>query len=92
MGSAFLDAVITHRVLQFFRRIAATVRHWFTDRAQPLPPLIEIALPHMNLIHRDVTSQGVRVYSLCGVCGARLAASATLCEECAQHRSEQPRP
>jgi hypothetical protein len=35
-------------------------------------------------IHRDVTPNGVRVYSLCGGCGARLECSATLCEECAQ--------
>ena len=33
---------------------------------------------------RDVTPNGVRVYSLCGGCGARLECSATLCEECAQ--------
>lgn len=38
-------------------------------------------------IHREVTSSGVRVYSLCGSCGARLEASATLCEECAIRRS-----
>ncbi len=35
-------------------------------------------------IYRDVTRNGVRVYSLCGGCGARLPCSATLCEECAQ--------
>lgn len=35
-------------------------------------------------ILRDVTPNGVRVYSLCGGCGARLQCSATLCEECAQ--------
>jgi predicted amidophosphoribosyltransferase len=40
-----------------------------------------------SAIHRDVTSSGVRVYSLCGSCGARLEASATLCEDCAQRRS-----
>ena len=38
-------------------------------------------------IHREVTTSGVRVYSLCGSCGARLEASATLCEDCAQRRS-----
>jgi predicted amidophosphoribosyltransferase len=38
-------------------------------------------------IHREVTPSGVRVYSLCGSCGARLEASATLCEDCAQRRS-----
>jgi len=78
--------VIARRLLQFFRRIASRVRNWFAGRAQPLPALIEIPLTYATLIHRDVTSHGVRVYSLCGVCGARLGASATLCEECAQHR------
>jgi hypothetical protein len=43
-------------------------------------------------IHREVTANGVRVFSLCGSCGARLNASATLCEECAQKRSGQARP
>ncbi len=37
-------------------------------------------------IHRDVSRNGVRVFSLCGCCGARLQASATLCEECAAKR------
>ncbi|HEY4217360.1 MAG TPA: hypothetical protein VGM67_09485 [Gemmatimonadaceae bacterium] len=42
-------------------------------------------------IHRDVTPHGVRVYSLCGCCGARMNASATLCEGCAQKkRPAQP--
>jgi hypothetical protein len=35
-------------------------------------------------LHRDVTPNGVKFYSLCGGCGARLECSATLCEECAQ--------
>ena len=49
----------------------------------PLPFLVTMTRP----IYREVTSQGVRVYSLCGSCGAQLAASATLCESCAQRRS-----
>ena len=52
-----------------------------------MPMLIAMPLPHIKVIHRAVTAEGVRVYSLCGVCGSRLAASATLCDECAQHRS-----
>lgn len=43
-------------------------------------------------IHRDVTPNGVRVYSLCGDCGTQLQASATLCDECAQKRSRPARP
>lgn len=38
-------------------------------------------------ILRDVSVHGVRVYSLCGCCGARLSASATLCDACARGRS-----
>jgi predicted amidophosphoribosyltransferase len=38
-------------------------------------------------ILRDVSRNGVRVYSLCGSCGAQLAASATLCDACARSRS-----
>jgi len=48
-----------------------------------LPFLVTMTRP----IYREVTSHGVRVYSLCGNCGAQLAASATLCESCAQRRS-----
>ena len=58
-------------------------------RAPSQPPVA--ALPFLvtmeRPILREVTSQGVRVYSLCGSCGAQLAASATLCESCAQRRS-----
>jgi len=38
-------------------------------------------------ILREVTPNGVRVYSLCGQCGAQLSASATLCDACARSRS-----
>jgi hypothetical protein len=38
-------------------------------------------------IHREVTAQGIRVFSLCGSCGTRLEASATLCDDCAQRKS-----
>ena len=51
--------------------------------AMALPFLVTMARP----IFREVTTQGVRVYSLCGSCGAQLAASATLCDSCAQRRS-----
>jgi ribosomal protein L40E len=54
-----------------------------TPHIAPLPFLVTMERP----ILREVTSQGVRVYSLCGSCGAQLAASATLCESCAQRRS-----
>jgi hypothetical protein len=48
-----------------------------------LPFLVTMSRP----IYREVTTQGIRVYSLCGSCGAQLAASATLCDGCAQRRS-----
>jgi hypothetical protein len=43
--------------------------------------------PAALTIHREVSRNGVRIYSLCGSCGARLEVSATLCEECAKGRS-----
>jgi hypothetical protein len=48
-----------------------------------LPFLVTLERP----ILREVTPHGVRVSSLCASCGAQLAASATLCESCAQRRS-----
>ena len=80
--------------MQFFHQLIARFKAWRWRRQQP-PLLIPL---HMHLasfspaIHRDVTPNGVRVYSLCGCCGARLGASATLCDECAQKRSGQTRP
>jgi hypothetical protein len=38
-------------------------------------------------IARDVSSLGVRFFSLCGTCGERLESSATLCEDCARKRT-----
>jgi hypothetical protein len=36
---------------------------------------------------RDVSSHGVRFFSLCGTCGERMESSATLCEDCARKRT-----
>lgn len=64
-------------------------RPWRALRRQPvvaptaLPPYFGAERP----ILREVSRQGVRVYSLCGSCGARLSASATLCDACARSRS-----
>lgn len=70
---------------QFFARLQAwhAARRALRMKATDVLPL----LAYQTSIHREVTSSGVRVYSLCGSCGARLLASATLCEECAQRRS-----
>lgn len=73
---------------QFFARMFAwrAVRRALRARRDVLP----LVAFHSYGIHREVTAAGVRVFSLCGRCGARLAASATLCEECAQRRSRLP--
>jgi hypothetical protein len=47
------------------------------------PPYLTTSRP----IRRHVSAHGVRVYSLCGSCGAPLATSATLCDACARSRS-----
>ena len=78
--------------MPFIRRLIARLRSWHLDRrraqASVVPMFIDLAAP----IHREVTASGVRVFSLCGACGARLQASATLCEECAQKKSRPARP
>jgi len=56
-----------------------------TPHASPLALSFDVTLSRPIL--REVTPQGVRVYSLCGSCGAHLAASATLCDACARSRS-----
>jgi len=69
--------------MRYLRSILARIRAWRLKRAG------KVVWPSLPLsfgasIFRDVTPHGVRVYSLCGGCGARLECSATLCEECAQ--------
>ena len=79
--------------MQSLRELIRRVWSWAGWRRfgrAPIPSPVS-ALPFLvtmeRPILREVTSQGVRVYSLCGSCGAQLAASATLCESCAQRRS-----
>ena len=75
--------------MQLFRQFIARFQAWRAAR-RALHVKATDVLPMIALqpsIHREVTSSGVRVYSLCGSCGARLLASATLCDECAQRRS-----
>ena len=75
--------------MQLFRQFIARMQAWrAARRALRMRPTDVLPLiTFQAAIHREVTSSGVRVYSLCGSCGARLEASATLCEECAQRRS-----
>ena len=80
--------------MQSLRELISRVRSWQGWRLLRRAPAAPhpTALPFLvtmtqRPIYREVTSQGVRVYSLCGSCGAQLAASATLCDSCAQRRS-----
>jgi len=75
--------------MQLLRQFIARIQAWRAAR-RALRITTTDVLPLIALqaaIHREVTPAGVRVYSLCGSCGARLEASATLCEDCAQRRS-----
>ena len=80
---------------QFYRQLFERVTAWIHERRRPRVLLIPVEL-HTTIypsgIHRDVSPNGVYVYSLCASCGARLQASATLCEECAQKKSRPARP
>ena len=70
--------------MRYLRSIIARLRAWRLKRQERVvfdESLLESLGPS---IRRDVSSTGVRVYSLCGGCGTRLECSATLCEECAQ--------
>lgn len=81
--------------MKFLRRLLARVRAWNVARDAARAPASLTFYDFMEFrqaIHRDVSSQGVRVFSLCGACGARLQASATLCNECAQKKSRPARP
>ena len=80
---------------QFVRRIVAQFRA-LKERRRPTASIATAAFfqvpTYTAPIHREVTPNGVRVYSLCGACGTQLQASATLCDECAQKRSRPARP
>jgi hypothetical protein len=70
--------------MQYLRSILARFRAWRLRQQFRNADGPSLLLSFGPPIHRDVTRAGVRVYSLCGGCGARLECSATLCEECAQ--------
>lgn len=79
--------------MQFIRRlIVRLLHHPLFERRAPRAANIPLIVALPLTIHRDVTPTGIRVYSLCGSCGARLEASATLCQECAQGRSRSTPP
>ncbi|HJQ22237.1 MAG TPA: hypothetical protein VJ867_18005 [Gemmatimonadaceae bacterium] len=70
--------------MRYLRSIVARLRAWRLKRQLGKTIAPTLTLSFGPAIYRDVTTSGVRVYSLCGGCGARLECSATLCEECAQ--------
>jgi hypothetical protein len=70
--------------MQYLRSILARFRAWQMRRRSGHESRPSLLLSFGASIYRDVTPNGVRVYSLCGGCGARLECSATLCEECAK--------
>ena len=70
--------------MKLLRSLIARFRAWQVSRRAESTVSPSLLLSFGPTIYRDVTPQGVRVYSLCGGCGARLECSATLCEECAQ--------
>jgi len=53
---------------------------------------VPLTIVHSAPVYREVTRDSVKVYSLCGCCGSRLRASATLCDDCAQRQSRPARP
>jgi hypothetical protein len=70
--------------MRFLRSLAARVRAWYRKAVGREATRVSFVPALGQGLLRDVTPNGVRVYSLCGGCGARLECSATLCEECAQ--------
>jgi hypothetical protein len=78
--------------MQSLRDLMTRMRSWRLWRVLRRAPVASAAeLPLYRTmsrpILRNVPSHGVRVYSLCGRCGAPLSASATLCDACARSRS-----
>jgi hypothetical protein len=74
--------------MQLFREIWNRFVAWRESRRAPL---VAVVVPdftvHAPNISRDVSSHGVRFFSLCGTCGDRMESSATLCEDCARKRT-----
>lgn len=73
--------------MQFFRQIIEWFRGWRHRRRGWDADIELLILSVPSPIRREVSAQGVRVFSLCGSCGVRLDASATLCDECAQRKT-----
>jgi hypothetical protein len=78
--------------MRAFHQLINRIRAWRPWKALGRPsavpaPARPFVIVEARPILREVTPHGVRVYSLCGQCGAQLSASATLCDACARSRS-----
>ncbi|HEU5173842.1 MAG TPA: hypothetical protein VFT96_03735 [Gemmatimonadaceae bacterium] len=71
--------------MALLQRLLAQYRAW--RAARQVSGAIPLIVPAAHPILREVSSTGVRVFSLCGSCGARLETSATLCNACERRRS-----
>ena len=75
--------------MRYVRRIWDRLIAW--RRSRNAPPPVKLPVPDflggLPSLSREVTSNGVRFYSLCGTCGERMESSATLCDECARKRT-----
>ncbi|HET9426521.1 MAG TPA: hypothetical protein VFO55_14210 [Gemmatimonadaceae bacterium] len=71
-------------VRRFWNRLVAWRESRRTPVTAPVIPDFALQIPS---IARDVSSHGVRFYSLCGTCGERMESSATLCDDCARKRT-----
>jgi hypothetical protein len=74
--------------MQFVRELWNRLMAWRASRgAKPAPVAVPDFVAYVPNISRDVSSRGVRFFSLCGTCGERMESSATLCGECARKRT-----
>jgi hypothetical protein len=71
--------------MELLQRLLTRYRAWRLGRQ--VSAAIPLIMPASQPLFRDVSSSGVRIFSLCAGCGARLEMSATLCNACAQRRS-----
>lgn len=74
--------------MQFVLRVWNRFVAWRESRKAPVPAVVvPDFVSYQPSLARDVSSRGVRFYSLCGACGERMESSATLCSDCASKRS-----
>jgi hypothetical protein len=71
--------------------VSSAVQGLTVKRRAPQRPITPMSFnfSHMASIHREVTPHGVRVYSLCGSCGAMLNAAPRFAKS-AQKRKGRP--